>query len=331
MAKVAAPGPTGTTDSILRMLLDDEICCLSLSHMMTDLINGSLSKEVMKRLLRARIVAIPKPDQGVRPVAVGEVWLKLAEIVLLQRHEKKLTPLFVPLQYGVMIKSGCEKVVHELAERYSEGCAILSIDLQNAFNSPSRDDIARAVFGQCTLRPFQRLFYAEYGTPSELLYYGRDGELFDVLSSSAGVRQGSPLSTILFCAFLQPVLETIKAEYPQMHVYAFIDDRNFASKDTVLLTSAFARLKELLQQRLIELSPTKCLWLEGTNHICIPNELREQGIKTESHAMKVLGAYVGDATEVKGQLLLKLKKHRTAFRRLEQMGASNISLLLLSN
>ena len=100
-----------------------------------------------------------------------------------------------------MIKSGCEHVVHKLNEKYTEGCAILAIDLRNAFNSPARDEIARAVFGFHGLRPFQRLFNAEYSSPSELLYYGSNGNLGATLKSSAGVRQGSPLSTIMFCAF----------------------------------------------------------------------------------------------------------------------------------
>ena len=226
MAKGASPGPTGTTDTILRLLLDDEVCCLSLCHMMTDLINGLLSKEIMNRLKRARLVAIPKPSNGVRPIAVGEVWLKLAEVVLLQRHEKKLAPLFTPHQYGVMIKSGCEHVIHELTEHYMKGCAILSIDMKNAFNSPSRDDVAKAVFAFHALRPFQRLFAAEYGVPSELLYYGSDGQLFKILKSSAGDRQGSPLSSILFCAFLQPILETLHDEFPGIRIFAFIDDIN---------------------------------------------------------------------------------------------------------
>ena len=174
MAKGAAPGPTGTTDSIMRLLLDDEICCSSLCHMFTDLINGGLSKEVMHRLKRARIVAIPKPSGGVRPIAVGETMLKLAEIILLQRYEKTLLPLFAPIQYGVMIKAGCEQIVHELSELYHEGCSILSIDLRNAFNSPPRDEIAKAVFGFQSLRPFWRTvtppFNMDRGYPPPLLW-----------------------------------------------------------------------------------------------------------------------------------------------------------------
>ena len=330
LAKGASPGPTGTTDSILRILLDDEVCCLSLTHMFTDLINGVLPEEVMKRLKRARLVAIPKTAQGIRPIAVGEVWLKIAEIVLLQRHEKTLPPLFSPHQFGVMIKSGCEKVVQELDERYAEGCAILSIDLKNAFNSPSRDEIARAVFGFHSLRPFLRLFNAEYGSPSELLYYGKDGRLCNTVMSAAGVRQGSPLSTILFCAFLQPILETIASEFPTLRIYAFVDDINFASTDAEMVSNAFLRLKELLTSKRVETSSSKCIWFGGINHIPLPHQLMQEGVNWEPGATKVLGAFVGDSHLVSEKLVQMLQKHRTAFRRLQQMGANNVSVLLLS-
>ena len=38
LAKGSAPGPTGTTDTIIRLLLDDEICCVSMCYMFGDLI-----------------------------------------------------------------------------------------------------------------------------------------------------------------------------------------------------------------------------------------------------------------------------------------------------
>ena len=62
------------------------------------------------------IIAIPKPNGGVRPVAIGEVWMKLAGLVLIQRFETTLRPLFTPIQQGVLSKGGCERVVHKLNE-----------------------------------------------------------------------------------------------------------------------------------------------------------------------------------------------------------------------
>ena len=246
LSKGAAPGPSRTTDGVLRLLLDDEICCSCLCHMIKDLVNGNLSKDVMHRLKRARLLALPKPDNKIRPIAMGEIILKLAGILLLQRYEKTLPPLFAPFQYGVMMKNGCEKVIHELTDLYNTGHAILSVDLTNAFNSPSRDEIAKCVFGMSTLRPFRRIFTAEYAEPSELLFYGADGKFAGTIQSSAGVRQGSPLSTLYFCAMLQPILETLAEEFPGVQIFAFVDDINMASRDGDLLAKAFERLRSLL-------------------------------------------------------------------------------------
>ena len=172
LAKGAAPGPSGTTDGIVRLLLDDQICCTALCHMLLDVVNGAISKDVMDRLKRARLVAIPKANgRDVRPVAVGEIFLKLAEIVLLQKYEHCLPPIFAPWQFGVATKSGCETVVHRLHKLYQEGQSILTMDISNAFNTPWRQDIANALFAFSSLRPFWRLFHAQYAEPSELLYF----------------------------------------------------------------------------------------------------------------------------------------------------------------
>ena len=146
------------------------------------------------------------------------------------RHEHTLEKLFAPLQFGVSVKSGCEKVVHRLHDHFLAGNAILSIDLANAFNSPPRSEIAKAVFGLHTLRPFHRLFHAEYSEASELLFYGRDGHYHGSVESTAGVRQGSPLSTLFFCAFLQPILETIASEFQTLNYLLMWDDINWSQK-----------------------------------------------------------------------------------------------------
>ena len=65
-----------------------------------------------------------------------------------------------------------------------------SLDVKNAFNVPTRDDIAKAMFAFHTMKPFQRLFHTEYSESSELLFYGSSGNLHGMVNSTAGVRQG---------------------------------------------------------------------------------------------------------------------------------------------
>ena len=74
----------------------------------------------------------------------------------------------------------------------------------------------------------------------------------------------------------------------------------------------------------------KCVWFGGTKGTEIPEVLRMAQVNVEKDAIKVLGAYVGEDEKVDPLLLEKLQKHKTIFRRLSQMGASNVSTILLS-
>ena len=267
---------------------------------------------------------------GVRPVAVGEVIMKLAGLVLVQRFEVTLQPLFAPIQQGVMAKSGCERVVHTLNSLYKEGSCIMSIDVKNAFNAPSRNDLARAVYGLATLRPFQRFFHAEYAAPSELLYYGHEGKHVGTILSTNGVRQGSTLSTVYFCALLQPVLETLAAKYPKVKINAYVDDITLASHNPEELTDAFLYLRELLTHQSLFVASHKCIWFGGKRKKRMPHVLRDAGVTGEDVAFKVLGAFVGDDKVVSQCLSKSLEKHNDIFRRLKRMGPSNLSCKILS-
>ena len=200
---------------------------------MCDLLNGFLAKEVIFRLNRARLVAIPKENGGVRPVN------KLAGIVLMQRYENTLALCFTPMQQGVLSRAGCERIVHKLRDRYDKGYSILSVDFKNFFNTPCRKEIARHVFAFSALRPFQRFFEVEYAGASELLYYGSEGKLVGIVPSSSGLRQGSPLASLYFCVFMQPILETLNEEFPEVEFHAYIDDITTASPHPEQIEKAF--------------------------------------------------------------------------------------------
>ena len=77
-----------------------------------------------------------------------------------------------------------------------------------------------------------KFFAAEYSNASELLFYGSDGSLTDIIMSSAGVRQGSALASLYFCVFCQPILETLASEFPGIEINAYIDDITLVSRDS---------------------------------------------------------------------------------------------------
>src|SRR5437879_2908154 len=67
----------------------------------------------MKTLTASRLIGIPKKPSGTRPIALGDVILKIAEILVLDSCKKQLARKFHGLQYGVAFKGGCEYIVHQ--------------------------------------------------------------------------------------------------------------------------------------------------------------------------------------------------------------------------
>ena len=73
---------------------------------------GELHPDVARALSASTLVALSKPDGGMRPIAIGEV---LARVVARAACVQLRTPLdayFRPNQFGVMAKGGTEQVCH---------------------------------------------------------------------------------------------------------------------------------------------------------------------------------------------------------------------------
>jgi len=97
-----------------------------------------------------------------------------------------------PLQFGVGVSDGATVVYRgvEALLAANPEWGVLSLDIQNAFNTVDRSAMFQALrdrgFGDWI--PFIRLFY---GSPSDLLYTGVPQP--STLSSERGCRQGDPL------------------------------------------------------------------------------------------------------------------------------------------
>ena len=156
----------------------------------------------------ANIIALKKKNNGVRPIAVGNVLRRLTAKCVSYRATKKLNSYLAPLQLGVGTKGGCEAIIQ--AERNiasapgisaEQRCALF-VDFQNAFNLVKRD---------CFLEETRRhipeasaLAESAYGAPSHLFFQG------EILASSTGVKQGDPIGPLLFALGQQPLISSIQ-------------------------------------------------------------------------------------------------------------------------
>ena len=129
-----APGPNGLSAEILKILVQDVVCRDALRRILRDIMNFRIDESVRRRITRCRLVALPKPDGGTRPIAIGDTLLKLAG----QRAFHRIRSYFGDLQSGCLAQGGGERVVHSVRADVEAGSYVLTIDQSNAFNTPLR-------------------------------------------------------------------------------------------------------------------------------------------------------------------------------------------------
>ena len=180
----------------------------------TSLVNRILSSDIPEHgsvlLFAANLTALRKKDGGIRPVAVGNVFRRLAVKIACRSSTKLLSEEFAPVQLGVGIRSGCESAAHAMREfinsRPTDSPAIvIKLDMKNALNSIRRDRILEI----CRTRApsIFRMAHLSYNKPSSLLANGHP------IDSCTGVQQGDPLGPALFALAVDEVARSITSPF----------------------------------------------------------------------------------------------------------------------
>jgi hypothetical protein len=189
-------------------------------------VNLILSGELPRHssLLDSSLIGLQKPGGGVRPIAIGEVWYRLAGLCALTACNE-VGPSLAPLQLGVGIPGGAEAISHaaQAALATDPEAALLTVDQANAFNSVTRSAVFEAVKEHVPkLLPFVQW---AYGAPTSLHLVGAHPNT-PPIQSQTGVRQGDPLGPLLFALALQRSLQRTQEAAPSVAVIAYADDVN---------------------------------------------------------------------------------------------------------
>ena len=173
-----------------------------LALVLQDIINGNLPDSIKPFLLQSTLIGVEKNNgASIRPIAIGEIFYRVAATLALQTIRDAISNLLKPIQLGVGVSGGCEAIIHNLQhllEQSDHPVAALAVDFKNAFNTISRQTVLESLYAQPTLNTLWRLVDFAYSQPSDLLIKNGDGKLYPGITSSQGVRQGDPLSSLLF-------------------------------------------------------------------------------------------------------------------------------------
>ncbi|KAJ2952400.1 hypothetical protein O0L34_g6708 [Tuta absoluta] len=120
---------------------------VSLVSLVNLMLSGKVNHEFTDLFYGASLVALNKKDGGIRPIAVGNTFRRLASKICCKNVRAFLSSKFEPKQLGFAIKGGCEAAVHATREflELAGGEVLLKVDIKNAFNTIDRGVLLSAV------------------------------------------------------------------------------------------------------------------------------------------------------------------------------------------
>jgi hypothetical protein len=333
----SASGPSGWGGNMISSLAESDVCRAGIIALLKDIINGNLPDRARQLLLACRAVAMAKPTGGYRPIAVGEMFYRLAGVIVVRKVTDAAATLLAPHQYGVGVLSGAEKILHSLQHTLTDKSAklaLLKVDISNAFNACDRARVLRELYATPQLSPMFRIADFAYAVPSELLLQRCEGQS---ISSDNGVRQGDPLSAVLFCLYMRPILAQVSAQV-DVQLYGFFDDINVVGRPEEVM-KALALLQRLLSEASLQCNTSKSHFAyfhqaEAPLLRSVRDTLAEHNIHFHGEWLDVVGAIVGkdeDAVRAGIHATLGSDAGRDAFFYRLQMGllTTQSAMLLL--
>ena len=282
----SAPGPSGWTFEHIQAVAQGSQEGMDA---VLDLVNAVLSGSLpaWEALRASRLIPLRKGVDGVRPIAVGEVWLRLVAKCAMAVGQAVGESL-APLQLGVGVPGGAQCVGHAVAAgaKQHPGDVTLQIDCKNAFNTISRTSMLAAVAEQApALLPLATWTYQE---ASPLLIPGVEHHR---LWSRSGVRQGDPCGPLFFALTIQPVLQSLQDNHPSVRVVAYLDDIVLQGPATAL-APAYQFLRDGLSTVGLVVQPRKS-WLFSHDAEAAASLAASLGIPHSAEGMVVAGCPVG--------------------------------------
>jgi hypothetical protein len=281
---------------MLSCIADDPSCVEHFSVLVSHIVNNELPASAKAMLTSSSLVALGKKGGGVRPIAIGELFYRISAQYTMCLVSSSIKAAVGPNQYGVQTPNGAAQIIQSIQHLLQEdGIACLSIDMANAFNSLERSAIFRALYSEEALQPLWRITQFGYTDPSFLLLRERSPtseNSITVFESRNGVRQGDPLSALLFSLAVRDVFHEA-GSLCEKGDFDYVDDANFVGTPDSLAT-VLQSIKPKLAEIGLRVNDSKCILTCFSD--LTPEQLKywsDSNIPVNTKSTCMLGAAVG--------------------------------------
>ena len=221
----------------------------SITRLVNLILSGSVPDYARDSLFGASLCALRKKDGGLRPIAIGSVYRRLASRLAAHHLTSVIGPELRPVQMGVGTPLGCEAAVHATREFLTAGTSasavVVKVDVRNAFNTVRRDALLNCIRDRCP--EIYPLTFQAYSSPSPL-HFGEH-----IILSSCGVQQGDPLGPVFFALAVDGCARSLKSP---LNLW-YLDDATIAGPAETVAED-LRTLNTELPKLGLELNSSKC-------------------------------------------------------------------------
>lgn len=270
-AKDTAPGMDGIRYSDLNRLDSDRQILLAIFK------RCAKERKVPEHWKKAKTILLykksdPKNPENWRPIALSNTIYKLYTGLWANRLSK-LEDLISPEQKGFCRTDGTgehsavlRNVIHQVVNN-QEQMVVAWLDLTNAFGSVPHKVITSAIKGFGFPERFQKIVRDLYTNSSTTVNTSKG--ITAEIPIKAGVKQGDPISPILFNICMEPVLRKFKERFPDaltvhglpISILAFADDLVIVAKNKEEMQRMLNAMVELMSDAGLAFNPSKCATL----------------------------------------------------------------------
>jgi hypothetical protein len=291
------------------------------------LVNIPDNQEIFEVISSSELVAVPKPGHSIhtpkiRPIGICDVYSKILINAMVNKYEYVFTHLGLKNgQFGLDVPGGSEIIGHILQSTIDSNpdIAIISCDVENAFNSINRDHILTTAFQYIPeLAPFvAKIYSCEKSCVHFSCKNDKGKSSFTSIRTTQGVIQGHPLSSLLFSLATLPILKKINVDKNENKnndtiAIAFADDTPIIIRPEKILET-LGKFQTELSSVSLKLNISKCKILLPT--LTAPAIIKQietsfpriliinpEQCSQSDYGLQIVGKYIGAPEYVRNEL-----------------------------
>ena len=289
-----AGGISGWSASILKQLIGlNPPIKETVLFIVRQIAGNKLPTAISKFITAILLTLLLKPNASIRPISVGEIFMRLTGSILIGRITETIKRMAWPIQLGLCTKGSCEvantinKLVYELLpilrtmpnapprlKKFSENGHVFSLfmDLTNCYGRISLDVFAKILNQYPEIQTLGPYFTLQYGSQSHMMFsFSKARELLLAMGvAENGFFQGEVLAGLGSCLVLLHVIKQAlvgfkNTELKLLIIAAIIDDTTIHAPAETLVKFITNFNKEIRELHTGEINTSKTFLLPPTD------------------------------------------------------------------